>query len=662
MQFFSTSKPDKTDEAEAVEKGGCDVLVVAGGDEEDIIDLTPTSSDKENAEVVIVEAKIDENKLSGKHKNKGSSCNGPLEHKDGVNADINVEAAKEKCKTEKKKSKKHKKHREKDNDKERIEECGSNVETKGGNKPSQNKNLKSCSMEEQIQTGSRPVITELETIGETAKLENENSQVSRKSNLRGKEMMDLLKEIKGSDTEVVKKKKHKKKHKKKDKEIHLTEKETHEISCSGSPDLFDDVHEEEIKGKVVKEQTVDETIERKEPVVELAEEAKKDTAKKLSVEQSNGMVRVIEDVHKTKLKKKKHKNSKSVDAISTICDNAKGKSVLGKTNLPESEAAEMSYTEYLEKVEMSMTKEKEETCVIDIEMICEDDIHVADQKIEKNSEINAIDIVEEPEFIDKPTILDKNIAKKFFPVLASTPDKTKKKADYAVVKDKKKKSKSDTKHAESISDCVPLSETKGITVINEKKPVTFVKKTQATLSFGKSGLTVSKPVLEEVKSEPDIKVDVETLDTVNEKKAKLPGKRGRPKKIIPAESGLNQDATDRCISKPDIKVDTETLETVKKTEKLSGKRGRPKKIKPVKNELTAEVNDKKSHQIETESDAFWTPIAKKRHKRKVSDTVEEDDDEETEGGKRRSHRKRYKVEAFQMDSDMKTPIKIKLKR
>ncbi|KAL4240609.1 ATPase AAA domain-containing protein 5 [Mactra antiquata] len=291
---------------------------------------------------------------------------------------------------------------------------------------------------------------------------------------------------------------------------------------------------------------------------------------------------------------------------------------------------EMSYSDYLKLMEQkNLTQDKQEA------MDCDDvDILECENIIVDDLPHDDIDGVI-PECIDVEKKVDSKSDRKkdistFFKVMTSTPDGSKKAGKNMKDCSESNSVDTDIKNIElgknSEEGCKTGKSGKKsskyeeiVTIVdetvndhkNEKLKHLNGKHKQATLSFGKNGLTVAKPIAT-LDENPVIAADEKVVvndKAVNDNIVPVKKKRGRPRKIVVESVDLNM-------------TDSSVFATPDKVSK------------------TCAMNKK----------------------RKMDTSSSIDSDFSDRNDRRRSLRKRYKVEAFQMDADRKTPIKIKLKR
>lgn len=492
---------------------------------------------------------------------------------------------------------------------------------------------------------------------------------SKKSALKGKDMLNLLKEIQSVESEDCKKKKHhKKKHKhKKEKlqtevfEIAVSEDNYDGKDCAvkETRDLKNDICDK--KGSGSENPTESNNEKTETDGVGKSKNGKSKKSKFVFNREGaiNGKLTETEKeskkVKKDKLKKKKHqgKEETTIAGVSCVPDNIhelsytifSKKLTSSKSGTNDDKkcdsAKEMSYTEYLQLMEKSHNDDDVDICDTDVEVVnVEDTERIAhrNKNVQKNYVGSGKDILEGECKVFNSTM------KKFFTAMTSTPDKEKKdtkldkmlgkeivenvrksKKNSKVRKDKTKKKETDCEIIESNSDILINRKTNNCkmdtvdTRIEIEKVDTPAKclfsgkKTQATLSFGKTGLTVSKS---ETRIEDDLPIETDEPSNKCNKKSK----------------------TNYNILKS-VHVKTKNA----------------KKIVRQSRKDTVFLNS-------TDSSVFATPDKPKRRKGKRKIDVDVDSESTDSADRRRSLRKRYKVEGFQMDADMKTPIKIKLRR
>lgn len=500
---------------------------------------------------------------------------------------------------------------------------------------------------------------------ETEPVEMEASKIAKKkSALKGKDMLNILKQIQTEDAENKKKRKHKKKHKHK-----VKGNEVHELANS-EENNDEDVGEnmknlEEMEG----EATLSGNSDNCDKVKVLAKET--DIPESIKELKSSGQStcnskdKIVEsakpkakpDKSSTKDKKQHTKKDGVMQKRKGLSYSAFSKSLKDKINKDSGETdkpvtKELSYTEYLKMLEKEETgngdvnREKDESVILVDETEGNSAMEV--DELEKNIDTTAGETDVTVNTVKQPP--KKEIAQ-FFKCLTSTPDRDKeisakntKKLQKDIQKPKKVKRNS-VKNAElkvetkgstcnEIVKQTAVVKSSEITVktnseTNEavvgtisaevsSKTALIGKKTQATLSFGKAGLTVAKLV--------------KKTEELDDKLTSEHNKKGTCR-----DSNL------------------ENLETVSNIDE---------KVKPEKKKRGRKLKIDKPNLDTTESSVFMTPENKSRKRapeRQMEASLDADESADS-GERRRSLRKRYKVEAFQMDADRKTPIKIKLKR
>lgn len=502
----------------------------------------------------------------------------------------------------------------------------------------------------------REILDKTDTVQNVKQINDSTNEKtkSKKSALKGKDMLNLLKEIQSVESGDAKKRKNKRKHKhNKIKEIQkkdVLELAISEDNSDGKEETVGKSDDKEVSTRLTEDGAQADINAFKKTEDENNKNSEKDTCQG-DGKRNSGKNRLVNDeksdvnnkhtrkrlkdttIKKDKLKKKNLQNNESVKTdlphnASHISYQDFTESLDKKTpqipeNKKENSPKEMSYTEYLQRLENSNVGDNVETYFCDNKNIKEEKSSDG-EKLAKKSEPT------EEDTVGDDLKLEKSSLKKFFSVMTSTPDheKNPKSGKRAIAKkaravDKSEIDKVITKTSQEM-ECEISDNEKDVqntvdTDNNKRKVDTkseickmafsnkstiSVKKTQGTLSFGKTGLTVSKPKSDEEDSNKLCK----NLDTCN-----------------------NQDA-DRIEKKKTVT------------------RGHGKKSQKVIDDLDS-----------TDSSVFATP--KCERKKQVKRKLEDGDSESAESeGRRRSLRKRYKVEAFQMDADKKTPIKIKLKR
>ncbi|XP_053392476.1 ATPase family AAA domain-containing protein 5-like [Mercenaria mercenaria] len=532
------------------------------------------------------------------------------------------------------------------------------------------KNLKSESSNA-VHKFSKEAEEELvEKVENTVQKEKQGEQMksekrkSKKGALKGKDMLNLLKEIQSAESEDKNKKKHRKKHKH-NKTKGKQEKEVLEIAVSedNSEKAEMNIVENEIVEENDKHLLSAECEQDKRSIETCNENGKKATRRSIvkvvkkdvndgSQKESN----IKEDAKQLKndsIKSKRGRPKKKVVGVSVPGDSNQlsykhftetldcKNSQMQEKKEDHAETKEMSYTEYLQLMEKANAGDSVDLCESDTENVSESS---AEEDAVPEENVNSSGKPDE-DIPELDTISEKSNIKKFFTVMTSTPDREKVNKKTGKVHSKKtRKAKTSkltkptkvTNETEQDKECeiieskkeveveldvetidvektVPESQSEVIKTDVPNNSLFSIKKTQATLSFGKSGLTVSKPVINS--DEEDSK------DKTNKK----------------------------CATSDQIEKHRECEVDMKKAEKP--KRGR----KSRKDTIDLDTTD---------NSVFATPenVKKRKAKRKLEEHEEEGSESADSGDRRRSLRKRYKVEAFQMDADKKTPIKIKLKR
>lgn len=667
LQFFSKNKVETNEEGTG-EVSVVEELLLVSQNESEAIVLTPTSSDKENTDVVA--ADIADDSLVQKSKVEEITCNGHVEKlvpdktlKSSCSENNDLEHKKRGKKEKKRAGKEVKKgntdqpivekeqsfsnfdNRNENDSKSEIIKQSQNVKennqlipqiskevhsneficAEGSAKVSEgNKTKKKLNLDkdDSVMCGLKSSSLSLPTLNGD-NLVDDKTKLGKKNSLHVKEMMDILKEIKDSEKESKKKKKHNKKHKRKVNDTQESSKVTHEISCSNSPETLESkAVEKNIEGE--SDNTNNAVKYDKHADVKSVPENGRDERIPTSVA-STKKCKTRKKNDFDKFKKKTQKCAKGTSENCSLPETVpndlqlpnENRSICGKSVKEETEVLEMSYTEYLEKLEKSMSENQSDGDeVIVLNDSVEVDIEVKEVKIDVKGDGETKCFTE-----IKQTTTEKSSIKGFFAPLTSTPDKPERKKNATQRKTKESKDKTKAKGIDlqvkgkqrsSSNIDVEVMEDVTVSVTEKKISSTPGKKSQqTTLSFGKAGLTLSKQV------------------SCNE----------------------NSDKKE---------LETNVLDDQDKpTVKRRGKGRRPKTPKNAKDADTE--SEKKGSEVSmSDNDVFATPVVKKGNKRKVDEVVEDTGDENEE--RRRSGRKRYKVEAFQMDADKKTPIKIKLKR
>lgn len=459
------------------------------------------------------------------------------------------------------------------------------------------------------------------------KVQNEvKSPMIKKTSLKVKDMVNLLKEIQSDNEKIHKKKKHKKKHKHSRKDDKVVS-DTHEISCvdevDGSPVT------ENVKVPISNEER-----DKKKKSKHKEKHNDKNETKHLKTPKhsDNGLTHV-------KDKSKGETTERDKDCVSyksfkkSLDEKSKGTEDHSHEENTDNNPKEMSYSEYLEKLEKE--SENDRDVIVDIEKEADPTKEVLEAKHNDLNEENEINVKNK----DKNAATNSKKPSNFFSLMTSTPERSKGKIEKnKVIKVENGKIKTDKKKSkrtdESNGDYIKIDETNSVLEIEDneqeendavsvkkeqekatentmdcKKLTAGGKKTQATLSFGKGGLgyAVSKPIVETVKKDENVPV------TGQVKSVSKRGRAGRPPKVVKTEN--EQKAEEMEIDKQD-----------------------------------------------TSDNVFATPVVGKKGRKRKQEVVNESETSTDGDEKRRSLRKRYKVEAFQMDADNKTPIKIKLKR